>query len=558
MLTALLIFILSLLPQPPEPATTYTMTLLPGPQIRVDLLAAGGVEGVTELELQPNWGGVDNDGGDVTLLAVKDSHGKALEVEHPTATRWTVKHAPAERLSASYIIPARPLPPSTRGNDYRTHLDSDLFQMIGELGLLLPQHLDNPTPRPFVITFNGFDREGWKVASSFGKGQGPFAITRSGQDVRHGLIFAGKVRTLTRSVGGNTVGFAIVGDDWGFDDDAFADMTTRIIAAERNFWNDHTDPWFLVTLTPNGTKAGNGSFSIGGTGLTDAFALYCNTGLSLDAGSPHAVQIKRLLAHEYFHTWNGGKIKSAGEDGAGYWFSEGFTDFYARRMLHRAGMASDSEYLGHLNEMLGQAAANPVRNAPASKIQDEFWTSQDVQKLPYQRGDQIALALDEKIRSASQGRRSLDDFMLALLEKSRAGEPYSTEFVLKLIESQTDAEFAASIRGAVVDGADVPLPATLTVPAAKLTKGTSRSFDAGFDIDATRKTKVLTGVRPGTAAHQAGLREGQKMKGLSISSGTPDAPPFAKVTIDEGGASKVIAYDPLTAPMAVPQYTPAK
>lgn len=538
------------------PDVAYSLTLLPGPQVRVSLQVAGTSTGTTELRLQPQWGGIENDGGDVSALKVTDSKGSELTIEHPGTTQWKVTHQPSEPLTVSYIIPARELKPLSRGNDYRTRLEPGLFHMIGELGLILPEHFDNETLRRFSIAFHGFDQDGGSIVSSFGNGHGPFTLQRSGQDLRHTVILAGKIRTLTRKVNGNAVGIAIVGNEWGFKDDDFADLTAKIIATERDFWNDHTDPWFLVTLTPTGTDAH--SFSIGGTGLTDSFALFCNTGLTLDEASPRAMQVKRLLAHEYFHTWNGGKIKSAGEEGAGYWFSEGFTDFYARRLLHSSGMYSDSVYLDQLNEMLGQAAGNPARNAPASRINDEFWKNQDVQKLPYQRGDQVALAVDEKIREVSKGTRSVDDLMKSLLEKTRSGEPYSSDLVLKLIESETDVAFAALIRSVVVDGSEIPLPTSITAPSARLTKGKSRSFDAGFDIDASRKSKILTGVRPGTAAHDAGLRDGQSLKGLSISSGTPEAPPFAKVTIESEGASREITYDPLTPPIEVPRYTVKK
>src|SRR6516162_4684420 len=119
---------------PPE--ASYMLTLLPGPQVRVALEVGGTAQGTTNLELQPEWGGIENDGGDVTELKVLDASGHELTPDHPAATRWVVKHAPSQHLSISYIIPSRTLP-STRGNDYRTRLDSTIFHLIGELGLLL-------------------------------------------------------------------------------------------------------------------------------------------------------------------------------------------------------------------------------------------------------------------------------------------------------------------------------------------------------------------------------------------------------------------------------------
>jgi len=536
------------------PEAAYTLTLLPGPRVQVTLVATGDADGTTDLEVQPHWGGIENDGGDVTELEISGVDGSKLTPEHGSRTGWMVTHAPSEALTVRYVIPVRDRGPAPRGNDYRTRLEPDLFHMIGELGLMLPKHMDDDRKRPMSIRFEGFDRDGWSITSSFGPGAGPFDLNISGQDFRHGLVIAGKIRTLTRTIQGKNIGFAIVGDEWGFGDETFADLATRIITIERDFWPDHTDPWFLIALIPSGGKATKQSFSFGGTGLTSCFSLYCNTGFSLDEGSRHADQIKVLLAHEYFHTWNGGKIPSSDEEGTGYWFSEGFTDFYARSLLHRAGMISDAVYLEKLNFMLGEAATSPVRNAPASRIKEEFWTNREVQRLPYQRGEQVALAVDAKIRAASGGKRSLDDLMRDLLARSLAGKAYSTETVLQMIEAETDAAFAAAIRGVVADGNDVPLPKMLESPRAKLTTGQLRGFEAGFDIEPSRSTKTLSGVKDGSAAFAAGLRNGQKLKGLSISSGSPGSPPFAEVKIEEDGQEKMIKYDPQTSPREVPEY----
>src|SRR5262249_21617224 len=158
------------------------------------------------------------------------------------------------------------------------------FHLIGELGLLLPKQLDDDTPRDLSVEFKDFDQNGWRIASSFGPSAGPSTIRDSGRHLRHGFVLAGRMHLLTRQIRGSTIGIAVTGVDWGFTDNDFADLAAKIIDAERTFWLDDSDPWFLIALIPSGGKAGQ-SFSIGGTGLTNCFALYCNTGLSLDEHS---------------------------------------------------------------------------------------------------------------------------------------------------------------------------------------------------------------------------------------------------------------------------------
>ncbi len=126
-----------------------------------------------------------------------------------------------------------------------------------------------------------------------------------------------------------------------------------------------------------------------------------------------------LLAHEMFHEWNGHEIRLAQPERLGYWFSEGFSDFCARGLLLRAELVTEDEYVELWNRRLSEYAKNPQRNAPASRIEEAFWSDANVGSLPYQRGDLVALLVDRAIASRSGGQRSLDDLMRALVACAR-------------------------------------------------------------------------------------------------------------------------------------------
>jgi predicted metalloprotease with PDZ domain len=556
-------------PEPPEAA--YTLTLEQGadanPRVIVVLRCKGDPDRSTELELRPEWGGHTNDGSDVTDLSVTGKDGRALAVDRRQPWAWSAMHEPGEPLIVRYVInPTPPRGDASHGNDYRTRLDSEHFQCIANLALLLPKHLDDEQPRNFSMELAGFERAGWQVMSSWGKGEGVFPQRAPSGDFLHSLVIAAAPdagRFHTRSVSGNTVGVAILGDDWGFEDGPFIDLATQIITIEREFFADHTDPWFLITLTPEGGRAQNGAFSLGGTGLRNCFALYCNTGLSLEPGSPYAERIALLLAHEYFHTWNGLKLRVDSQDGeeregSGYWFSEGFTNFYARRLLHNAGLIDDRAYARNLSEALAAYDANPYKNAPNGKIRDEFWKNQDVGQLPYQRGDLIALAIDERLRAASRGLGDLDDLIRHLLAKAKDDPNLTTDNVLALIEESLGVEFAAAIRSAVIDGGDVPVPETTTRPNLRLTTRECRVFDPGLNTDASQKAGVVIGVRDGGEAFNAGLRNGQKLMAFSINAAGPDAntPPKAVVNVEIEGQSRTIEYEAISEPRRARAYEP--
>jgi predicted metalloprotease with PDZ domain len=384
-------------------------------------------------------------------------------------------------------------------------------------------------------------------------------VRLSGEDMPHSLYMAGKIRCHVRELKGRQVGFAIAGSGWGFTDERFVDLAMSIVRAEREFFEDHSDEWFLVSIVPTATMP-PGSLSLGGTGLTNCFARFVNDGLTLEPGSREDRALKHLLAHEYFHTWNGRKIKrtsppSGPTEELVYWFSEGFTDFYARRLLLRAGLWDAKTATEDLNSSVSTYWFSPVKGEPNTRIREDFWNSREVRELPYRRGDLLALAIDEKIRQVSGGKKSLDDLMRELFKRAREkDERITTENLIATIESFTDTAFAAEVAACVEKGGEVPLPKTVTEPALKLTMAEQRGEDLGFDFEASRAAKKVTGLREGSAAWQAGLREGQVLKGWSIERSRGDGPPKAKVEVEVDGERKAIEYTPVGEAVEVPRY----
>jgi hypothetical protein len=123
--------------------------------------------------------------------------------------------------------------------------------------------------------------------------------------------------------------------------------------------------------------------------------------MKLEPGSDDAARIALLLAHEHFHHWNGGKIRMEETEQLAYWFSEGFTDFFARRILLRCGLFDVAEYVRRLNESLALYWTEPMRHEKNARIAADFWKVQSIGELPYRRGDLVALLLDHEIRATS-------------------------------------------------------------------------------------------------------------------------------------------------------------
>jgi len=136
-----------------------------------------------------------------------------------------------------------------------------------------------------------------------------------------------------------------------------------------------------------------------------------------------------LVSHEYFHLWNVKRMKpavfepydlSSESHTSLLWVFEGITSYYDDLALVRSGLISEQSYL----ELLGQTITRVLRTHGRHKqsvAESSFdaWTKfykQDANARNaiisyYAKGAMIALSLDLRLRSESDGRCSLDDVM---------------------------------------------------------------------------------------------------------------------------------------------------
>jgi len=142
-----------------------------------------------------------------------------------------------------------------------------------------------------------------------------------------------------------------------------------------------------------------------------------------------------LVSHEYFHLWNVKRMKpvaftpydlSQESHTELLWVFEGITSYYDDLALVRSGLIPESEYL----ELLGQTVTRVIRGRGRRRqsVADssfDAWTKfykQDANAgnaivSYYAKGSLIALALDLKLRSETDGQVTLDDVMRVCWEK---------------------------------------------------------------------------------------------------------------------------------------------
>lgn len=500
--------------------------------VEVRMAFAADADGQTRLALPQAWGGGEKLWRFVSELKIEGAQSVA---EDGPGVR-VIRSAPGAALKVSYRI-ANPqaADPAVGGPDFgEPIIRPDWAYLIGQTVFA---DIDGRSDRPARMRLEA--PAGWKVASDLEQldlmGVTPKAIEEST------TLMAPDLRVLTRMDQGAPVRIALRGA-YHFKDEDFADLTFKVVQAERAFWKARPKP-FLITVGPLANSGGGSSFR--GTNLIDSFAVISTANLELDT-------LRVLLTHEYFHTWNStelGGLMEGEREPEGYWFSEGWTDFYARRLALRAGLIDLDGFAASWNDALAEYASSGVRTTPNSGIAAGFWSNPEMNKLPYDRGALLAALLDYRIREHSGGKADMDTVMFAqrklAMARSKAPSDDAAQLFPQAVSQATGLDVKPEIERHAIAGQPIVLPAetfgggcitvrTLDIPA----------FDRGFDGEKSAETGLITGVDPDGPAYAAGLRDGFKRVGREGGKDGDSRVEIGYRVVDGAGVERLIKYRP--------------
>jgi hypothetical protein len=400
----------------------------------------------------------------------------------------------------------------------RTIIEQNRFRAMGERILALPVAFDGQRIEATVV----IDAHAVDVAmsaSSFGVGDSRIrhVVKTTGAELRRTAFFAG---------GG---GHAVFDMPEGHDESAWLGWTAfdpRAVSAEIAGFRGVLHDYFKgVDLDPATTlfvadERPRGRFRI----MPRAGGILVNVG----GKDPYDAPLRLAVGHELAHAWIGGRLWVG--DGDAYWFQEGFARWVSREQLARAGLLSPDEYVAEVNRLLGVVVTTPrdKRTMPASVA----------------RGALFATILDARIREKSQGARSLDHLLRALVHANEAMR----------VKLTADEFFAAAAReGGDVVRTDFDDIVTTAKRGALPNDALGGCFEArdvsydvlepGFDLAATRadNEKKVRGVDAKGAASKAGLRDGDRL----VKAEDPiDPTEVWKLEIERDGRPQSIAFKP--------------
>ena len=462
--------------------------------LEVDLVMQGDKSGVTELLLPSSWAGQEELYSEIGDLHCLSPDSTVENTDLPEVKR--VLHPSDAPLRLRYYITPKAKQPVEWY--YRPIVQPSHFFIFGHSLFVVPKG-DEQSPAHITLEWRDLPAE-WTLANSFGTQQNKQELVVPIGTLLDTVYLGGDFQIFPCGDPKSPLFVAIRGD-WSFSIDRFIHLIQTIVETQRQFFNDFDFPYYLITVLPTGDDP-----HMGGTALYNTFSIFSG---DLKADDKEDWKwLTWLLGHEHFHTWNGLKMLPDQWDGTFYWFTEGFTEYYAVKLNHRANLITFEDYINHINLILYDYYTSSVHQAKNEQIVQEFWKNWDIQRLPYVRGFLFALHWDQRIQDLSNGRYSLDDFMLALYKHTQDQHAPFSQADLERIANHFMPleEVKMDIQKYIMNGETL-------LPTHNFHENCLVLWqeDIGFNVPLSQSTGKIAGVKDTGKAFAVGLRNGQKL-----------------------------------------------
>jgi predicted metalloprotease with PDZ domain len=370
----------------------------------------------------------------VESFSAKNAKGDALAVQKTNKNTWRISTNRADQVKINYRVYAFEI-------SVRTSFVDAAHAFLSPSGIFM--YVDGLIRSPATITIIPY--KGWnKISTGLEPLQGnnnsfyaadfdilyDSPIEVGNQDVFE-FDAAGVKHEVVMYGGGN------------YDKERLEKDMAKIVEEETKIFDENPNKRYVFIVQNYASGAGGGIEHSNSTVLGAS-----RLGYGSDAGH---IGFLGLAAHEYFHLWNVKRMrpKALGPfdyDNENYttdlWIVEGFTSYYDKMVMQRAGFYTPEKYL----EILA-TTINGVENQPGSKFQSvsdasfNAWihyyrpneNSRNSGISYYDKGALIGMLFDLEIINATKGQKSLDDLMKAMYN----------EYYKNQKRGYTDAEFKA-------------------------------------------------------------------------------------------------------------------
>lgn len=234
-----------------------------------------------------------------------------------------------------------------------------------------------------------------------------------------------------------------------------------------------------------------------------------------------------LVAHEYFHLWNVKRLRPVPLGPFNYseenytnllWLAEGFTAYYDDMIVYRCGFMDEAEYLrtiassmSYCNNQMGAAYQSLSESSVDAwiKYYRSYENSSNASVSYYTKGSVVGALLDMEIINATNGNKSLDDFMRSMYQEFyvKNDKAFTQEDVMIMVEQLTGKNMDSFFKEAV--NSTLPLPmekvvSGLALSLDDLNKKTTTTF-SGINASASGGKLIVTSIVRNSPAWSAGI-----------------------------------------------------
>jgi len=444
----------------------------------------------------------------VEAVAAFDEAGGPLPIAKVAKHRWRVEADGGEAVDVTYRVWSREM-------SVRTNWVEERFAMLNGAPTFLTDV--DAVGRPHVVRLEL--PEGWDVATGLSS-DGDAWVAPDYETLVDSPIVAGDLSRYDFEVGGAPMALVNRGEPPVWDGARAATDVEVLVRAQIDFWG--AIPFeryvFLNVIDQGG----------GGLEHRNSTLMLANPWRTRDRAD--YVKWLGLVSHEFFHTWNVKRLRPAelgpfGDSLLGeeirtdsLWIAEGLTSYYDDLLLLRAGLIDETEYLAALSGQIQSVQATPGRAVRSlTESSHDAWikhyqpdgNSVNTAISYYSKGAVVGFLLDAEIRRLTGGERSLDDLMRAAWARYAGEAGYTPAQFRELASEIAGADLSGWFEAAVdgtgelnYDAALTHLGLIFTAPAEppKRTPGW-----LGADLSNSGGRAVVTGLKRGTPAYQAGL-----------------------------------------------------
>jgi hypothetical protein len=329
-------------------------------------------------------------------------------------------------------------------------------------------------------------------------GEGDANTVRPANVLQESFYFAGSVKSYPADGSGKFAMYWL--SEPPFDATAVATMIKRLYDYMTAFFHDDPNATYRIFVRHSPVKSGGGG---GGTALTRSFMFgYGNL------RAPTVDGLEALIAHEMTHNWP----SLEGDHADTSWYTEGTAEYYSILLSYRAGLITPQKFLELVNGRAKGYYENPLQTLTNRQAEQIYWKDSRAGHVPYGRGWMYFAGVDAEIRTKSHDKRSLDDLVLAILDRQRHGQSATPDDWRNLVVAELGPDGGTQYDD-MVQGKRLTPPANTFGPCFRPETVAEYPDDLGFDASSLDGPhKIVKGVIARSAAATAGLRDGDEIE----------------------------------------------